>query len=227
MNHNRHTGRVLARLASRRRKAAAVLLLVVAIPAAVALVGLGRNTTVASGTEPGRTVWPEHVTIGRGVMRMDNGVLVYDAPGIHDPCMRPASEVELADTAEVLGVSIGNEHRAYRVEGLSHSPDRHVVNDVIAGKAVSVTYCDLSRCARAFIDDESASPLPIGIAGLETKGQRLVLSIDGKRYLQETGEPLEPNADAKPLPYRSQTLVPTTWGKWRAAHPDSLVYMGG
>jgi hypothetical protein len=160
-----------------------------------------------------------------GVTRVENGLLVKPSPGIASPRMLPAAEANLPDTAEVIGVSVGAEHRAYRVAALSSLPEHHVVNDVVGGRALSVTYCDISRCARAFLGGESEVPPDIGVAGLEVARNRLVLLVDGKRYVQETGEPFDAGGGTGPLGYERHPVVMTTWGKWRAAHPDSLVYV--
>ena len=60
-------------------------------------------------------------------------------PAILEPEFVPASEANqwMAPEEAVLGVSIGNEHKAYPVTMLS----RHeIVNDVVGGEPVAVTW---------------------------------------------------------------------------------------
>ena len=57
----------------------------------------------------------------------------------------------------VIGVTAGGRHRAYLVRALSLGAKSHIVNDVVGGVPVSVTYCDIYTCTRLFI--EASAPL--------------------------------------------------------------------
>ena len=60
-------------------------------------------------------------------------------PAILDPKFASVEEVSLLlrDDAQVIGVSIGGDSRAYPISTLSH---HEIVNDVVGGKAIAVTW---------------------------------------------------------------------------------------
>jgi hypothetical protein len=134
----------------------------------------------------------------------------------------PAADAGLEDDEAVIGVRAGGRTRAYCVSALSKGHATHVVNDMLGGVPVSVTYCNMHRCARAFSDDEANQPLELAQGGLVTGS--MVLRASGHRYRQDSGEPLDP--DAPPFPYVAYPAEVTTWGEWRREHPDTDVYLG-
>src|SRR5579875_3244686 len=69
--------------------------------------------------------------------------LKFWAEGIRTPPALPADRADLKPEDEVLGVEMGGHARAYRLKGMLGRSD-HIVNDVLGGKPVSVTFCDLS-----------------------------------------------------------------------------------
>ncbi|MBX6315189.1 MAG: DUF3179 domain-containing protein, partial [Isosphaeraceae bacterium] len=117
----------------------------------------------------------------------------YELPGVRQPPTRPAAKVRLADTEEVLGVEVGSQARAYWLRVMRDRP-RHIVNDIVGGVPITVTYCDLAECVRAFTDPQGEAPLEISLNGL--KGERMVLKVGGINYLQDTGEPIDPGVQA-------------------------------
>lgn len=148
----------------------------------------------------------------------------FEHGGVIRPPAVPAERAELAGGEEVLGVVLGGKARAYRLRALA-DPTRHVVNDVVDGVPVSVTYCDLTDCARAFTGPAGDRPLDVAQAGLF--GHEMVLEVAGVRYLHRTGVPAERGVGIPPLPYPSLALKRTTWDEWRRLHPRGDVYLGG
>jgi hypothetical protein len=88
-------------------------------------------------------------------------------PGIQQPTTYRAASVRLADEAEVIGVLIEGRPRAYEVQAFSALPfgdySRHVVNDVLAGVPITVSYCDRLNCTRVYTEAHAKTPLPIGV----------------------------------------------------------------
>jgi hypothetical protein len=119
----------------------------------------------------------------------------------------------------VLGVSAGGQERAYLLDTME-STENHVVNDLFGETPVSVTYCDRTRCARAFTGGESGRPLALRPTGFSAESGMVLDSGQGQ-YFQNTGQPV--SAGAAPFPYREAPSARTTWGEWKAAHPDTAV----
>ena len=149
--------------------------------------------------------------------------LDFETDGLTQPPTFGPTEAEVAgavaDDEAVIGVAVDGETRAYPVSALSDR-SRHVVNDVVAGVPVTVTYCDIDDRARGFTGP-GASPLPIGLRGL--RDDRMVLRCEGVLYLQETGEAVDAPAGTPPLPFADLPLSRTTWGAWKQQHPESTL----
>ena len=145
--------------------------------------------------------------------------------GITSPKILSANEATISGDQRVIGVSVGNSHRAYLIEAFEapnvplnpsqiHRLRVHVVNDVIDGKAVTVTYCDDYQCARVFWDPKSKRPLKVGLAGMQDKEMQLF--YNGKRFGQ--------TAEAPPLQiYKFEVM---TWKEWKKLHPNTKLYIG-
>lgn len=101
----------------------------------------------SSDADPARDPWSEDSDAFDATSIMERGkryeitsVLPKDAiPAIFDPDFLPADTANLQyrDTDMVIGVSIDGDHRAYHVAYLSA---REIVNDVVGGKPIAVTW---------------------------------------------------------------------------------------
>lgn len=140
-------------------------------------------------------------------------------PAIDVPRYLAAPDVDfIADDDLVLGVVVGDEARAYPLVIM----DQHeIVNDEINGQPVAITWCPLCGSALAFDPRVDGERLVFGVSGVlhnsdlvmfDRKTRSLWTQIEGVAIVGElTG------AELKSLP---STI--TTWGQWRAAHPDTL-----
>jgi hypothetical protein len=133
-----------------------------------------------------------------------------------------AKAAQLLPDAAVVGVSFAGKHRAYPVAVMSDSIS-HVMNDRIAGQPFAVVYCDRLRCARGFTSADRKASLDLAVGGwLNEGGVNDLLVRHGKhRYQLKTGKAVE--ANAPPFPFEAVEVELTTWGEWRAAHPDTDV----
>jgi hypothetical protein len=143
--------------------------------------------------------------------------------GLRQPAARAPADADLPDDAEVIGVSAGGRARAYLVKALAGLPTNHVVNDLVGGCAVTVTFCDRKGCARVYGGGRAEVPLDLGVGGYVNQG--LSLRLGDAAYSQETGECVDPGG-GPPLPYEQFPSERTTWKAWREAHPDTDVYVG-
>lgn len=182
-----------------------VVSMTVAIPAAVLV-----SYATSASTPPIRAA----DLAGAGSLQPSSPNLV---PGIRDPRIAPATQIELADDEPVVGVSVGGRHRAYCLAALSPM-QCHVVNDCIDGTPVTVTFCDRTDCARVFTGP-GHNPLDVWTAGYMNG---LMLRYRGQFFLQATARPVAATADAaEALP--TLASVRTTWKDWRLTHPDTQV----
>ena len=133
-------------------------------------------------------------------------------PGLKQPAALPAAEANLPDDARVIGISTAEQSRAYLVTALS-AMATHVINDVVGGVPISVTYCDQTDCTRAFTDDRT-EPIDLFIGGWMS--DEMALQFQGQFYLQSADD----------IPLSDYPFVVTTWQEWRTDHPETDVFTG-
>ena len=125
----------------------------------------------------------------------------------------------------MIGVTAKGQARAYTINALSDRR-QHIVNDVVGGIPVSVAFCDLAQCARAYTKSGESQPLEIEQAGYwNQKG--MILKINGVDYFHLTGGPTDPKSSISAFPYEEYPYVRTTWKEWKRQHPETDVYVGG
>ena len=139
------------------------------------------------------------------------------------PPVLTAAEAALGGGEEVIGVEVGGRARAYRL-GAFRFPSPHIVNDLIGGVPVSVTYCDSRDCARVYTDPHGSAPLDITQAGL--RDGRMVVRVGGVLYDHESGRPLEAVPCVTASPFQPLLATQTTWDEWRRWHPGTDLYAG-
>lgn len=113
----------------------------------------------------------------------------------------------------VIGITVGGVSRAYAIVALSDVAT-HVVNDLIDGTPVSVTYCDQTECARVFTVHEKGAPIDLSVGGW--KEDAMSLQFNNQQYVQT----------ASNIPLLDHPFELTTWKEWSASHPDTDVYTG-
>lgn len=150
------------------------------------------------------------------------GVGPRGIPALTDPRLVAAADAShVADDAPVVGIVLGGEARAYPLQII----DWHeMVNDVLGGTPVALTWCTLCNAAIAYrATSPSGARIVFGSSGLLLRSNKVMFDeatgslwsqLEGRRLTRrELGaEPLER------LPART-----TTWGRWRAEHPSTLV----
>jgi hypothetical protein len=146
----------------------------------------------------------------------------FVVPGLQRPPARPAALAALPDDAPVVGVMVQGRPRAYLLEAMSKRSN-HVLDDVLGETPVTVTYCDQADCVRVFTANTPGVPLPIDLGGWD--GDAMLLRVDGVFYRQDTGKS-KLDGDRGNFPYAPLPFERTTWGAWKAAHPDTDVFTG-
>ncbi|MCD0462933.1 DUF3179 domain-containing (seleno)protein [Roseiconus lacunae] len=137
--------------------------------------------------------------------------------GHRDPVLRDSSDVQLDDAAEVIGVEMDGVQCAVVMAPMV-DPKNHIVNLVLAGKPVTVTYCDLANCVRVVTDNRSDSvpsdSIPLNVGGLDVFN-RMVVELDGELYAQSSEN----------LPLADYPYERTTWGSWRKDNAETKVWI--
>jgi len=125
----------------------------------------------------------------------------------------------LKDDDRVLALFIQGEARAYPIKILNW---HEIVNDVIGGQAVLVSYCPLCGTGMAFDPSFKGKKHSFGVSGLLYKSD--VLMYD--HQTDSLWSQIKQEAVAGPLTGTHLKLLPlrhTTWGAWRKEHPKSLI----
>jgi hypothetical protein len=151
--------------------------------------------------------------------RSKSNDLLRTMPGVAQPPVVDPRAVPWKGEDAVVGVTVNGQSRAYLVEALSR-PDYHIINDLIGLVPVSITYCNINRCARAFTQEGAKSPLDIAVGGQHNL-RELLLLVDGARFHQDDLKPYDPGHGPASFPYQQVPLTITTWGKWKKLHPDT------
>jgi hypothetical protein len=141
-------------------------------------------------------------------------------PAIDDPRFQSAGEADwLADDDLVIGVQMGGETKAYPLRVLAL---HEVVNDEVGGEPVAVTYCPLCRSGLVFDRRVGGETLTFGVSGKLLNANLVLYDRQTETYWSQ----LNGSAVVGPQVPRRLTILPstiTTWGEWRASHPDTRV----
>ncbi len=147
-------------------------------------------------------------------------------PSIDNPRFEPLDEVTLPDREPVIGLRIGDDVRAYPLRILI----RHeIVNDVVGGMPVVVTFCPLCNTAMVFDRTVDGRVLEFGVSGKlrnsdlvmydrETEswwqqflGEAIVGEMTGAR-LKFLPARIESFAKFRARAPRGKVLAPNKWG---------------
>lgn len=165
---------------------------------------------------------PETVTYDPGP-RESSGMMntPFNVSGLRMPPFVKAHEAQFSDDDEVLGVSISGRHRAYRLKSMT-SMSAHVINDVLEGTPITVTYCIRNNRVKVFTSNTRGAPLDVDMGGYYNG---LLLRLSGRYFDQATNQ--FTGSDEQALEeFRAGRR--TTWGEWRGLYPGTeVVYKVG
>lgn len=192
-----------------------------------ALQGDGRDPATY-GFDLTRTNLPPGAIVASGMPRDGLMALV-------EPEMLTAADVEalnregrgkfLLSTDRVVGVEVGGEARAYPVRFMRW---HEVVNDVVGGVPVLVTYNPLCDAAVASVRTIADRVTEFGVSGLVWNSNILLYdrgpdAAPGSLWSQISARAVvgPAAADGESLDLLPVSLC--TWGQWRERHPESLI----
>lgn len=134
-------------------------------------------------------------------------------PGVLSPTTYSSAEVNIPDTAVVIGVAEGDDAKAYLCLAMS-AMTSHVVNDLIGNQPISVTYCDRTDCARVLSGKEEGVPPNVELGGFTNN--QMALRVNKTMYAQTS----------EMIPLKDREFQKTTWAKWKEEHPTTTIYLG-
>lgn len=141
-------------------------------------------------------------------------------PAILKPIFVASAEASfLVEEDRVLGMSLEREAKAYPVKILNW---HEIVNDVIGGSPVVVTYCPLCGTGIAFEAAIRGRAHTFGVSGLLYQSDLLMYDHQTQSLWSQIGM----EAVAGPMTGTRLThllLTHTTWSEWKAEHPTTLV----
>ena len=149
------------------------------------------------------------------------GVPLEGIPALDRPASVPAARATWMTEAErVFGVVLGGEARAYPLRIVSW---HEMVNDVVGGEPVTLSYCTLCGSGVLY----AASKFTFGTSGLLHRSNKLMVDRQtGTLWSNLTGEPVLGRLARDPVAEASLRVLPltlTTWKDWRTRHPETTV----
>jgi hypothetical protein len=144
-----------------------------------------------------------------------DGFLAADEPR----CVPAADARFVRGDDEVFGVVVAGKARAYLIGMLAY---HHVVNDVVAGTPIAVTYCVVCSSGIAFDPVLDGVRLTFGFEGV-WQGTAILYDRDtGSLWMHLTGRCFDGARSGRTLAPLA-TGTHTTWAAWRRDFPDTDV----
>ncbi len=126
------------------------------------------------------------------------------------------------DDDVVFGIAIDGQARAYPKNIMEV---HEMVNDTLGGRRLAIPYCTLCLSAQAYFTDdvEGFQPL-LRTSGLLSRSNKFMYDVTTFSAVDTfTGEAISgPLLDAG-VRLNQATVVTSTWGAWREAHPDTTI----
>jgi hypothetical protein len=150
-----------------------------------------------------------------GGVRKD-GVPAVDRPIFQDI---DQAQVWLADVEPFLALNVDNDARAYPLQLLV---GHEIVNDVIAGRPVVVTYCPLGNAGLAFARTVNGQLLDFGVSGNRRHADLIMYDRQTESWRQQfTGEAIVGEMTSTFLPPLPTRIV--SFADFKAQYPAGLV----
>lgn len=162
----------------------------------------------------------------RSLIRLDEidwgGVTVNGIPPLHYPkTLRAADARYLRDNHVVFGVVVNGEARAYPKRILAW---HEMAIDSLGGVEVTVVYCTLCGTVIPYHSVIGGKRIRFGTSGLLYRSNKLMFDEETMSLWNTIdGTPVVGALAGSGLQLTSHPAVTTTWGEWRAAHPETTV----
>ena len=162
----------------------------------------------------------------KSLIRLDEidwgGVVVNGIPPLHYPKVLAATEARyLRDSHIVFGVVVNNQARAYPKRILAW---HEMAVDTLGGLEITVVYCTLCGTVIPYDSVVGGKRRGFGTSGLLYRSNKLMFDEETMSLWSTLeGKPVVGTLVDTGLQMTSHAAVTTTWGEWRAAHPDTTV----
>lgn len=131
---------------------------------------------------------------------------------------KPQSENLLKDSSIVIGIAYKGDAKAYPIRFISY---HHQVQDVIGGKSVIITYCNVCRTGRVFEPIVNNQPEKFRLVGMDHFNAMFEDATTKSWWRQVTGEAVAGPLKGSVLPEVESSQL--TLKKWFALYPDGVV----
>jgi Protein of unknown function (DUF3179) len=131
---------------------------------------------------------------------------------------KPRSENLLKDSSVVIGVAHKGEAKAYPIRFISY---HHQVQDVIGGKSVIITYCNVCRTGRVFEPVVNNRPEKFRLVGMDHFNAMFEDATTKSWWRQVTGEAVAGPMKGSVLPEVESSQL--TLKKWFELYPNGMV----
>lgn len=150
------------------------------------------------------------------------GVLRDGIPPLDGPDMVAAARATyLADTDIVFGIEIDGDARAYPKRVLAW---HEMFKDTVGGQPVAGVYCTLCGSMILYRTEHAGVRHELGTSGFLYRSNKLMYD-HATESLWSTldGRPVVGPLVGKGIALEPLSVVTTTWGQWRAQHPETAV----
>lgn len=150
------------------------------------------------------------------------GVVVNGIPPLIYPTVIPADAASyLKDGHAVFGVVVNGQARAYPKRILAW---HEMARDRVGGVELHVVYCTLCGTVIPYESVAGGRTWRLGTSGLLYRSNKLMFDEEtASLWSTLEGRPVVGELVGRGLQLNSRPVVTTTWGEWRAEHPDTTV----
>ena len=145
-------------------------------------------------------------------------------PALDDPATTDATGGAWYDDDRVVfGVVVNGDALALP----KHQMEIHeMLNLTLGGRTLGIPYCTLCGSAQAYVTDNvrGADRVVLRTSGLLSRSNKVMYDLTTKSVFDTfTGEAVSGPLGEAGVVLEQVSVVPTTWGEWRAAHPDTRI----
>jgi hypothetical protein len=146
-------------------------------------------------------------------------------PALDDPAVTDAAGGDwYPNDRVVFGIRVGGESRAYPKNIMEI---HEMVNDTLGGRRLGIPYCTLCGSAQAYFTDsvpEAVETPVLRTSGLLTRSNKVMFDLNTFSVFDTfTGVALSGPLREHGIELEQTSVVASTWGDWKAAHPDTTI----